>query len=800
MGLPGKVQIPRLERRGEPSKAGKNKHRVSKACLHCRGRKVKCDGGQPTCANCRENKTTCEYSSSRQDKLKTATEQNQDMIRLLKDLRQRIGGADKKKIDDMLAALDYANDASSIPPLPEDERGEANTFAEASSTRDVDVLDEDIHRSEQSRATGFVGKNSEVYWIRQLHYEADHSKDIPEPWATPYELPRTSIRPNAKRVNASPRQGRAPHPLMQTSSCNFYLDEERVEVDYMVDPYELPPFETAERLLKCFMDTVQDSFPILAQITFITQFYNHYNSLRGATPAKLPQRWQAMLNLVFAIGAAYSHLTGVDWRSDERDHLVYHSRAWQLNLKDPWWAAHPDLTQMQLTGLLSFYYLAIGQLNRSWLMIGISLRIAYALGMHFRNEDPSATAVKKELLARVWWGLYSLEQILSAMTGRPSTGYEIVGSVPLPLPLSAEDIVEGTIISWFSTRLPPYTIRDPLSPVIDSMSSSFIGGVFNFAELEVDPANSGTYLKSTIIIGLITQRTLLGLYTPNISNQPWEAVQDVISTLSTDLESWATSLPPGLNFFQSNPTRHHHRERFTLALYYYNTKILIMRPCLPYIDGRIEPQTKGSDDFNRTSAATCVNAAKATSSLLPSRIPLDRAQLYRGSWWSMVHNIMQALTVLLLALSYESIHPAVNVHDMVPSMKKLVRWLRVMKANNGVANRAYFMAMDLLQKLNVHANVDITDLMAEDEATSNAASSIRFDQSSPEALSSEYSYLVDQYLRHFVNNQHTPYNYAVSNPFGVPLQPPPFPEYVSESIYPTDHPFTADFCNGMGSP
>lgn len=202
------------------------------------------------------------------------------------------------------------------PIDPEDERSEANTFAEVGSTGDVDVLDEDIHRNEQSRATGFIGRNSEVQWIRQLHHEADHKKEIHEQWATPYELPGTSIGADAKRVNASLRQEKDSHPLMQTSSCNFYLDEEHVELDYTVDPFELPPFETAERLLKCFMDTVQDSFPILGQITFISQFYNHYNSLGGATPAKLPQRWQTMLNLVFAIGAAYSHLAGAEWRSD----------------------------------------------------------------------------------------------------------------------------------------------------------------------------------------------------------------------------------------------------------------------------------------------------------------------------------------------------------------------------------------------------------------------------------------------------------------------------------------------------
>lgn len=296
------------------------------------------------------------------------------MIRLLRDLRERAGGADRRKIEEMLlAVMEDAGDASSTPIMPEkpnalepeDERGEANISAEVGSNGDLDVCDEDLHRNEVSRATGFIGKNSEIQWIRRLHHEADHAKEIHEQYAGPYGPPGISGKAEAERVNARKRrQEKDPHPLTQTSNYSFYLDDESIDMDFMLDPFELPPFETAERLLKCFIGSVQDSFPILAQKTFISQFYHHYTSLGRGTPVKLPQKWQAILNLVFAIGAAYSHLTEAEWRADERDHLVYHSRAWALNLKDPWWFQHPDLTQMQLTGLLSFYYLAVGQVNR----------------------------------------------------------------------------------------------------------------------------------------------------------------------------------------------------------------------------------------------------------------------------------------------------------------------------------------------------------------------------------------------------------------------------------------------------
>jgi hypothetical protein len=59
------------------------------------------------------------------------------------------------------------------------------------------------------------------------------------------------------------------------------------------------------------------------------------NSIRHHGGFLVPDKWRARMNIVFAIGAKYSHLIGADWKGDERDHLVYMTRAVQLlGLKD----------------------------------------------------------------------------------------------------------------------------------------------------------------------------------------------------------------------------------------------------------------------------------------------------------------------------------------------------------------------------------------------------------------------------------------------------------------------------------
>ena len=206
-------------------------------------------------------------------------------------------------------------------------------------------------------------------------------------------------------------------------------------------------------------------------------------------------------------------------------------------------------------------------------------------------------------------------------------------------------------------------------------------------------------------IGKITQKAVIDLYSPPIIQKSWETVQGDIAELMEDLELWASSLPVGLNFFHHTLDQVYRRERTILEIYYYDTKILITRPCLHHIDRDIERQTQDSHDFNQKTAATCVASAKSITNVLPDNIFGDRMLLYQGPWWAIVHNIMRAVAVLLQEVFQEANSLSHDKLDAVPSLKKLVRCLRVMKMNNCVANRAYRIAMELLHKATPHVHM-----------------------------------------------------------------------------------------------
>lgn len=213
----------------------------------------------------------------------------------------------------------------------------------------LDLLDENLHETDRSRATGFVGKNSEVQWLRSLLYIEKGEEDS------------SNMAGSTAKRKISAAQ---PASNEQVSGVTFYLDSEGIDPGFYVEPHDLPTPEIAERLLGVYMEKVHDSFPILPRRLFEDQFRKYFTGLRHGTASRLNSKWQAILNLIFAIGARYSHLSKAEWRSNEKDHLVYQVRARSLAWSEITLVQHPDLPQIQVGGMLAFYFLSIGQVNR----------------------------------------------------------------------------------------------------------------------------------------------------------------------------------------------------------------------------------------------------------------------------------------------------------------------------------------------------------------------------------------------------------------------------------------------------
>lgn len=213
------------------------------------------------------------------------------------------------------------------------------------SKNSIDLLDDNLYDNDRTRATGFIGAASEVHWLRAVAIA--HSERIRE---------RSGGRHQQTGSYARLNEG--------TSLYSFWIDSDVVELEPCVNLYELPPRETAERLLSCYMSKVHDSFPILIRATFEAQFRRYFTALQNGSRPCLTRNWQAVLNMIFAIGAYHSYLKNANWRENGRDHFLYQARSRALHLEDAAMTRDLDVPQIKGLGLLAFYWMSIGHIDR----------------------------------------------------------------------------------------------------------------------------------------------------------------------------------------------------------------------------------------------------------------------------------------------------------------------------------------------------------------------------------------------------------------------------------------------------
>jgi hypothetical protein len=359
-------------------------------------------------------------------------------------------------------------------------------------------------------------------------------------------------------------------------------------------------------------------------------------------------------------------------------------------------------------------------MNRAWVVVGMALRFAQALGLHVRNEDPTASSSKREVLVRIWWSLYSLDRQLSIITGRPSVIVDSTCSVTLPIPLSEEQLL-------VSINSNSKVSREGSSAAVSAKSSLIYGGPQPMGGVEIPQAsadvgrpeaNSGSYFKAVVQMATITQAILSSLYSASTVVRSQGELQHEISQLSQRLDNWVALLPVEFDFQKRGSPdvdTPGYRQRVLLGFQFYGARILLTRPCLGRMgqSGRDGRTPTGSPSFLQGIALMCVEAAKAELDLLPDQ-PIANLIYQCAPWWSCVHHLTQAIASLLLALS----SPLFTFQDLAvlaSYAKKAIRWLRSMY--DVLAYRAYLVAMNAYQVVATRLSLDMTDLWNEHAMT-----------------------------------------------------------------------------------
>lgn len=250
-----------------------------------------------------------------------------------------------------------------VDGVDEDSGAESEASGGAGSTGALDRTDEDFTR-EQARQTGYMGKNSEITWLQRLR-EQNKFGDVPPDQQGNERQKRAAEMSTASLTSTRP-VGDTQVPLSEAEpgfaigNSSYHMDDMSIFTYEAVDPYEMPTPEVANHLYNAYMSRIHSSFPFVGRLNLTSQFRRFISG----TVQRPPEKWLAILNLIFAIGAKYSHLSNADWKGDERDHLIYFTRARLLTINSETMFHHPDLQMIQVLGLMSLYLLCNSQVNR----------------------------------------------------------------------------------------------------------------------------------------------------------------------------------------------------------------------------------------------------------------------------------------------------------------------------------------------------------------------------------------------------------------------------------------------------
>ncbi|KOS42460.1 hypothetical protein ACN38_g6656 [Penicillium nordicum] len=610
-----KVAIPRLE-----LPLASNNGRVSRACHNCRKQKNKCSGHRPSCLRCQETNVLCVYVDGKRERnarqLTVITTQLQHYEALVREIYPKFDTELAKVVDQALGQISSLSQSSPTVVKTPDETD--------SSTRMPSYVDhtvEDFNGDISLQGIGFVGEHSATAWLYRL-------KCL---------VCRTSPNLDGQFDESS---------LPSISSCALFMDDTAIPPINDLDVFAFPSQAAADELVDRYFQVAHASFPIVGKEIFLSQcrsFYSNSTTLPGG-------KWMALLNMVFAIAARHSELSGDKSQLDHTVHTVYFSRAWRLHTSDSVLLENPNLQQTQVEGLISLYLLSIGDANRAWRKCGIAIQSAVAMGIHLRCESPSITHVSKETRYRIWWALYVLDTLLCVITGRMPRIQQEHCTTPLPVPYKEEDFRDGHVMRLIldiqsrgrlmASLLSFDPSTEPNDPSANSPSPQSTASPNQQLQ-----ANASLYLLYSIDLAAVMREAIEILYSPEAGRRSRSDTELAMTSLNSAADNWFARLPATYRFAEAKDDRAFVRQRTSLAFQYYSTKLVISKPALrAHMSG--EDSSTGLDT---PMAIICLNSAGQMLDLLPNE-PNFSWLLGCSPWWCALHYLTQSTVVLITRL------------------------------------------------------------------------------------------------------------------------------------------------------
>jgi hypothetical protein len=309
--------------------------------------------------------------------------------------------------------------------------------------------------------------------------------------------------------------------------------------------------------------------------------------------------------------------------------------------------------------------------------------------------------------------------MLGIMTGRPTCILDGVCTTPLPLPFEEEELSEPTAAEVLNNS----HLRDdrinkvmasawvrhmPLNPTGGKEATASSRARDNSWVKSLSPNFGLTHLYYCDL-AVVTQEIVNKVYSVDCVMVPWSHIENRIGELRSRCDIWYNNLPSVLDFTQKNDDGPEIlRSKLALAFQYYSARITLGRPCLCRRDAQQKnPADKSS--FSHDMAVLTLESAIRLLDLIPDEP--NAVQLYQISpWWCILHYLMQATTVILLELSFGSVHMPDDEKNFIVFAKKGTRWLYAMSEHSVASRRAWQLCDISLRRLATGMKFDVSDM------------------------------------------------------------------------------------------
>ncbi|KAF1922890.1 uncharacterized protein M421DRAFT_426386 [Didymella exigua CBS 183.55] len=578
------------------------RRRIALACVACRKRKSRCDGASPSCTLCRDFGYECHYTGAAASSRITVEKSYISTLEARVDrVEQWIARQESQAQRQQRSKQISSPQSNGLSPFDEDE-GVRNKAGEEGF---VDAMGVITFASEEE--TAYFGPSSNVAFLRYIARGIANKSS--QPWSPSF--------PGRNRASdhgfASICRSGLPSPSDRRMASHINL-------------FELPAPEDTRRLINAFFVDTATLFPYLHRETFL----NAYTAVGDNNWTKVRRTWLGLLNMVLALATS----AVVDSRVSAPNRMaasdIFYRRAVDLCRERMMRGATLEIVQCSL--LMGQYLQGTHDSVQAWVVHGIAVKAAYALGLHCNHAPDDISPLEREVRKRTWFGCVVLDRTLSMTFGRPPSIPESFVRIEAPKPYHLvvpgleEDPNEFLTVGFFNATINLYRI---MSQVIDSLYSQNIG-------------------CDTIE----TNDTILRLFQLEQELSKWkQSVIPELTVLSVDDPMNLTSA----NAFGSSTFL---KTRFSniLTLRYLNLRLLLHRPILNKILNQDASDLTAAHEglllqqVGQNSLQTCMKSAHLIIATVKEAVSGSSAEgSLLGAWWFTLYYIFNASLVIIVS-------------------------------------------------------------------------------------------------------------------------------------------------------